>query len=125
MKKKTLSATMVACFLAINMVAQNHACISIKVTNVPTPTGKVLLLTDKGQQAMVEAKGNEAIIEMGKLPIGTYQFNIIHDTNGNWTLDMDKNHIPTESCASVKVEIKEDTQLVTIELKDYQQRTTP
>ena len=64
MKKKTLSATMVACFLAMNMVAQNHACISIKVTNVPTPTGKVLLLTDKGQQAMVEAKGNEAIIQI-------------------------------------------------------------
>lgn len=125
MKKKTLLTTMAACFFTINMAAQNHECISIKVTNIPTPTGKVLLLTDKGQQAMVEAKDNETIIHMGKLPIGTYQFNVIHDANGNWTLDMDKNHIPTESCASVKVEIKEDTQLVTIELKDYQQRTTP
>lgn len=125
MKKKTLLTTMAACFFTINMAAQNHECISIKVTNIPTPTGKVLLLTDKGQQAMVEAKGNETIIHMGKLPIGTYQFNVIHDANGNWTLDMDKNHIPTESCASVKVEIKEDTQLVTIELNNYQQRTTP
>ncbi len=118
MKKKTLFATMVACFFAMNMVAQNHACISIKVTNIPTKTGKVLLLTDKGQQAMAEAKENETIIEMGKLPIGTYQFNVIHDANSNWKLDMDENHIPTESCASVKVDIKEETQLIMIELQD-------
>ena len=118
MKKKTLSATMVACFFAMNMAAQTHECISIKVTNIPTATGKVLLITDKGQQAMVEAKENEITIEMEKLPTGTYQFNIIHDANSNWKLDMDENHIPTENCASVKVEIKEDTQLITIELQD-------
>ena len=118
MKKKTLSATMVACFFAMNMAAQNHECISIKVTNIPTKMGKVLLLTDKGQQAMAEAKENETIIEMGKLPIGTYQFNVIHDANSNWKLDMDENHIPTESCASVKVDIKEETQLIMIELQD-------
>ena len=125
MKKKTLSATMVACFFAMNMAAQNHECISIKVTNIPTPKGKVLLLTDKGQQAMAEAKENETIVEMEKLPAGIYQFNVIHDTNGNWTLDMDEKHVPTESCASVKVEIKEDTQLVTIKLNDYQEKNKP
>ena len=118
MKKKTLFATMVACFFTMNMAAQIHECISIKVTNIPTKTGKVLLLTDKGQQAMAEAKENETIIEMGKLPIGTYQFNVIHDANSNWKLDMDENHIPTESCASAKVDIKEETQLIMIELQD-------
>ena len=107
------------------MASQNHECISIKVTNIPTPTGKVLLLTDKGQQAMAEAKENETIVEMEKLPAGIYQFNVIHDANGNWTLDMDKNHIPTESCASVKVEIKEETQLITIKLNDYQEKNKP
>ena len=125
MKKKTLLTTMAACFFTINMASQNHECISIKVTNIPTPTGKVLLLTDKGQQAMAEAKENETIVEMEKLPAGIYQFNVIHDANGNWTLDMDKNHIPTESCASVKVEIKEETQLITIKLNDYQEKNKP
>lgn len=117
--KKTLIAMTVACFFNTYMVAQTNECIRIKVTNIPATTGKVLLLTDKGQQGMAEAKDKETIIEMKRLPIGKYKFSVIHDANNNWKLDMDKNNIPIESCASVEAEIKEDTRLITIELQNY------
>ena len=118
--KKTLLTMMVVCFCTSFMFAQTNESIKIKVTNIPSATGKILLMTDKGQQGMADAKEKETIIEMPKLPLGKYRLNVIHDANGNWTLDMNKKKVPTESCASVEVEIKEDTQLVTIELKDYQ-----
>ena len=59
---------------------------------------------------------------MKRLPTGKYRFNVIHDANGNWKLDMDEKNIPTESCASVEVDIKEDTNLITIELQDYKKK---
>ena len=120
--KRTLLGIMTSCFFATCMIAQNNGSIHVKVTNITSAMGKILLLTDKGQQGMADAKEKEAIIEMGKLPAGTYKFNVIHDANSNWTLDMDEKNIPTESCASVEVEIKEDTRLVTIELKNYKKK---
>ena len=120
--KKTLIAMMAACFFNTYMVAQTNECIRIKVTNIPATTGKVLLLTDKGQQGMADAKEKETIIEMEKLPIGKYKFNVIHDANNNWKLDMDKNNIPIESCASVEVDIKEDSKVIVIELQNFKNK---
>ena len=118
MKKILLTMAAAFCFIT-NMAAQTKECIQIKVTNISSTVGKVLLLTDKGQQGMADAKEKETIIEMEKLPIGKYKFNVIHDANNNWKLDMDEKNVPIESCASVEVEIKEDTHLVTIELQNY------
>ena len=115
---------MAACFFTMNMVAQTNECTKIKVTNIPASAGKVLLLTDKGQQAMADAKEKETIIEMEKLPAGKYKFNVIHDANNNWKLDMTEKNIPIESCISMEVEIKEDTRLITIELQNYKKLTT-
>ena len=119
---KTTIAMMVACFFTIHMAAQTNESIKINVTNIPSSTGKILLMTDKGQQGMADAKEKETTIEMKRLPIGKYRFDVIHDINGNWKLDMDDKNIPTESCASVEVDIKEDTNLITIELQDYKKK---
>ena len=119
---KTTIAMMVACFFTTHMAAQTNESIKINVTNIPNATGKILLMTDKGQQGMADTKEKETTIEMKRLPIGKYRFNVIHDTNGNWKLDMDEKNIPTESCASVEVDIKEDTNLITIELQDYKKK---
>ena len=113
---------MVACFFTMNTAAQNDEGIQIKVTNVPATTGKVLLLTDKGQQGMADAQEKETIIDMEKLPAGKYKFNVIHDANNNWKLDMDEKNIPIESCASVAVEITEDSKVIVIELQDYKNK---
>ena len=118
--RKTMFTMMLACFFTTSMVAQTNENTKIKVTNIPTASGKILLMTDKGQQSMADDKEKETIIEMKKLPAGKYKFNVIHDVNGNWTLDMDEKKVPIESCASMEVEITEETQLITIELKDYQ-----
>ena len=115
---------MAACFFTMNMAAQTDECTKIKVTNIPATKGKILVQTDKGQQAMADAKEKETIIDMEKLPIGKYKFNVIHDANNNWKLDMDEKNVPIESCASVEVEIKEDTRLITIELQNYKKSTT-
>ena len=119
---KTMISMMVACFFTTSMTAQTNESIKINVTNIPNATGKILLMTDKGQQGMTDAKEKETTIEMKRLPGGKYRFNVIHDVNGNWKLDTNEKNIPTESCASVEVDIKEDTNLITIELQDYNKK---
>lgn len=122
--RKNVFAMMVACFLTTGMVAQTNESTKIKVTNIPVATGKVLLRTDKGQHGMADAKEKETTIEIKKLPIGKYKLDVIHDANGNWKLDMDKNNVPTENYASVEVDIKEDTHLIIVELQDLKKKTT-
>ena len=122
--KKTLLATIAACLSATGMATQTNESIQIRVINIPSATGKILLLTDKGQYGMTNAKEKEAIIEIKKLPIGEYKLNVIHDTNNNWTLDMDENNIPIESCASVEVEITEGTNEIVVELQDIQKKVS-
>ena len=122
--KKTLLAMIAACLSATGMATQTNESIQIRVTNIPSATGKILLLTDKGQYGMTNAKEKEAIIEIKKLPIGEYKLNVIHDTNNNWTLDMDENNIPIESCASVEVEITEGTNEIVVELQDIQKKVS-
>ena len=120
--KKTLLAMMIVCFWATEMVGQTIENIKIKVTNIPSSTGKILLLTDKGQYGMADANDKGSTIEMKKLPIGNYKLNIIHDANNNWTLDMDENKVPIESCASVEIEITEETNEIIVELQDIKKR---
>ena len=122
--KKTLLAMIAACLSATGMATQTNESIQIRVINIPSATGKILLLTDKGQYGMTNAKEKEAIIEIKKLPIGEYKLNVIHDTNNNWTLDMDENNIPIESCASVEVEITEGTNEIVVELQDIQKKVS-
>ena len=122
--KKTLLATIAAYLSATGMATQTNENIQIRVINIPSATGKILLLTDKGQYGMTNAKEKEAIIEIKKLPIGEYKLNVIHDTNNNWTLDMDENNIPIESCASVEVEITERTNEIVVELQDIQKKVS-
>ena len=122
--KKTLLAMIATCFSATVMATQTNESIQIKVTNIPSETGKILLLTDKGQYGMTDAKEKEAIIEMKKLPAGKYKLNVIHDTTNNWTLDMDENNVPIESCASVEVEITEETYEIVVELQNIQKRVS-
>ena len=122
--KKTLLATIAAYLSATGMATQTNENIQIRVINIPSATGKILLLTDKGQYGMTNAKEKEAIIEIKKLPIGEYKLNVIHDTNNNWTLDMDENNIPIESCASVEVEITEGTNEIVVELQDIQKKVS-
>ena len=122
--KKTLLAMIAACLSATGMATQTNESIQIRVINIPSATGKILLLTDKGQYGMTNAKEKEAIIEIKKLPIGKYKLNVIHDTNNNWTLDMDENNIPIESCASVEVEITEGTNEIVVELQDIQKKVS-
>ena len=122
--KKTLLAMIAACLSATGMATQTNESIQIRVINIPSATGKILLLTDKGQYGMTNAKEKEAIIEIKKLPIGEYKLNVIHDTNNNWTLDMDENNIPIESCASVEVEITEGTNEIVVELQDIQKKAS-
>ena len=120
--KKTLLAMMIVCFCTTDMIGQTIENIKIKVTNIPSSIGKILLLTDKGQYGMTDANDEGSTIEMKKLPIGNYKLNIIHDTNNNWILDMDENNIPIESCASVEVEITEETNEIIVELQDIKKR---
>ena len=47
--KKTLLAMIAACLSATGMATQTNESIQIRVINIPSATGKILLLTDKGQ----------------------------------------------------------------------------
>lgn len=100
---------------ALGAMAQN--VLTIKVTNIRSAKGKVMIATDKGQYNMVDAKGTDAVLELKDVPEGKYKLYVYHDENGNYQLDREDG-LPQENCAIVDLEVKADTKSVDVELKD-------
>ncbi len=112
-KRSLLALSLCAC--ALVAVAQNE--LTVKITNVPSSQGKVLVATSKGQYAMAEAKSPETQLIIKGVPMGEYKFYAYHDENGNFQLD-EENGIPREFCVDKTLKIDEGTKAVEMVLTD-------
>lgn len=119
---KTIGSKCIAIILfsvcSLSAMAQND--LTIKVTNIPSAQGKVMIATDKGQYNMVDAKGPDAVLELKGVPEGKCKLYVYHDENGNYQLDME-NGIPSEYCATVDLDVIADTKTVDVKLVDVRE----
>lgn len=100
---------------AISASAQND--LTVKVNNIRSANGKVMIATDKGQYAMVDATGDTASLLLKDVPAGKRKLYVYHDENGNYQLDREDG-VPVENCDIVDVEMTAEARTVEVELKD-------
>ncbi len=62
-------AAALLCVFALGVSAQD--VLKVKVMNIPSAVGKIMIATDKGQYGMVDAKGTEAVNEKESLELIT------------------------------------------------------
>lgn len=99
------------------LVATAQSNLTVKVTNVCSAKGKVMIATDKGQYAMVDAKGTDAVLELKEVPEGKCKLYIYHDENGNYQLDREDG-VPIEFCAMVDLDVTADMKTLDVKLVD-------
>lgn len=95
--------------------AQND--LTVKVKNIRSAKGKVMIAADKGQYAMVDATGDTATLVLKNVPAGKCKLYVYHDENGNYQLDKEDG-VPTENCDMVDIEMTPEPKTVEVELKD-------
>lgn len=108
-----------AFFSVCGLSAAAQSELTVKVTNIPSSKGKVMVATDKGQYNMVDAQGGDVVLELKEVPVGKCKLFVYHDENGNYQLDK-KEGVPSEYCAIVDLDVKADTKTVDVELVDVQ-----
>lgn len=91
--------------------------LTVKVKNISSAKGKVMIAADKGQYAMVEATGDTATLVLRALPEGKCKLYVFHDENGNYQLDREDG-LPVERCDMVDLEMTADVKTISVELKD-------
>lgn len=102
---KTIKWVILFVFVAFAYTVSAQADLMIKVTNVRSDCGKVMIATDKGQYNMVDAKGAETVLELKDVPVGKCKVYVYHDENGNYQLDKEGD-VPLENCAIVDLDVK-------------------
>ena len=90
----------VASICTLTVTAQND--LTVKVTNIPSDKGKVMIATDKGQRNMTDAKSPEVTLELKAVPEGKCKLYVFHDENGNYQLDMVDGTVDLEVTADTK-----------------------
>lgn len=97
--------------------ASAQSDLTVKVKNISSAKGKVMIAADKGQYAMVEATGDTATLVLRALPEGKCKLYVFHDENGNYQLDREDG-VPVERCDMVDLEMTADAKTISVELKD-------
>ncbi|WP_418697773.1 DUF2141 domain-containing protein [Bacteroides sp.] len=101
------------------LAATAQSDLTVKVTNIRSARGRVMIATDKGQYAMVDAKGADAVLELKEVPEGKCKLYVYHDENGNYQLDREDG-VPTEFCAIVDLDVTADMKALDVKLVDVQ-----
>ena len=100
---------------AVSASAQSD--LTVKVKNIRSAKGKVMIAADKGQYAMVDATGDTATLVLKEVPEGKYKLYVYHDENGNYQLDREEG-MPVENCAIVDLDMTAEAKTIDVELKD-------
>lgn len=100
---------------ALSASAQND--LTVKVKNIRSAKGKVMIAADKGQYAMVEATSDTATMVLRAVPEGKCKLYVFHDENGNYQLDKEDG-VPVERCDMVDLEMTAEAKTINVELKD-------
>lgn len=122
MKTIGMKWVMMVLFSTFALAAAAQSDLTVKVTNVPSAKGKVMIATDKGQYNMVDATGVDAELMLKSVPEGKCKLYVYHDENGNYQLDKEGN-VPVEHCAIADVEIKSGAMSVVVKLVDVKKET--
>lgn len=100
---------------ALSASAQND--LTVKVKNIRSAKGKVMIAADKGQYAMVEATSDTATMVLRAVPEGKCKLYVFHDENGNYQLDKEDG-VPVERCDMLDLEMTAEAKTINVELKD-------
>ena len=100
---------------AVSVSAQSD--LTVKVKNIRSAKGKVMIAADKGQYAMVDATGDTVTLVLKEVPEGKCKLYVYHDENGNYQLDREDG-IPAENCAIVDLDMTAEAKTIDVELKD-------
>lgn len=119
MKTISMKWVMMVLFSTFALAAAAQSDLTVKVTNVPSAKGKVMIATDKGQYNMVDATGGDAELVLKSVPEGKCKLYVYHDENGNYQLDKEGD-VPAEYCAIADVEVKSGAMSVVVKLVDVQ-----
>lgn len=109
-------------FSMCTLVATAQSDLTVKVTNIRSAQGRVMIATDKGQYTMVEAKSADAVLELKDVPEGKCKLYVYHDENGNYQLDREDG-VPSENCAIVDLDVTADMKAVDVKLVDVRKET--
>ena len=90
---------------------------TVKVKNIRSAKGKVMIAADKGQYAMADATGDTVTLVLKEVPEGKCKLYVYHDENGNYQLDLEDG-IPAENCAIVDLDMTAEAKTIDVELKD-------
>ena len=116
---KAAALSVVAMMAASVATAQNK--VALTVTNIPNSNGKILVATDKGQSAMVQAKQGSMTVDVENVPDGAVTFYVLHDENGNMDCDME-NGMPKEYVGFVNVDVSKDNRTATVRLENIPEK---
>ena len=112
-------ALFVACVCTVSVSAQSD--LTVKVKNIRSAKGKVMIAADKGQYAMVDATGDTATLVLKEVPEGKCKLYVYHDENGNYQLDR-VDGVPTENCAIVELDMTVEAKTIDVELADLRNK---
>lgn len=105
-----------------SLFAQDGGQVIIRISNIPTAQGKVLLTTDSGKYyGMADATSSTVDIKLDNIPDGKYTVYVFHDANGNYTMDKE-GEIPVEYCATEQIEINGNNRHFAITLVDVKEK---
>ena len=110
---------LVLVFGAVSVSAQSD--LTVKVKNIRSAKGKVMIAADKGQYAMADATGDTVTLVLKEVPEGTCKLYVYHDENGNYQLDR-VDGVPTENCAIVDLDMTAGAKTIDVELTDLRNK---
>ncbi len=122
--KKILFSTVLTLSLlgATALFARNSEPVVVKITNIPTSEGKVLLTTTDGTYyGITDATAPSVEIELGQIPDGKYTLYVFHDANGNYVIDQEGD-LPTEYCATAEIEVTAECRTFMVPLVDIREQ---
>ena len=106
-------------FGAVSVSAQSD--LTVKVKNIRSAKGKVMITADKGQYAMADATGDTVTLVLKEVPEGKCKLYVYHDENGNYQLDR-VDSVPTENCAIVDLDMTAGAKTIDVELTDLRNK---
>lgn len=102
--------------------AQPKREIILQVTDIPSQTGRILATVGHGEYyGWADAADFPVEIKLENVSNGTYEIYVFHDANGNWELDKE-NGVPTERCATRKIEVTDSVRTFSVALVDIKDR---
>lgn len=115
MKTNGIKVALAVMMMAASAGANAQHSVKVRVENVPSGEGKVLVTTSNGRRAMVQAAKGTVELVLDSVPEGRCTVYAMHDSNGDYDPN-NKDGLPQEYCWMQNVDVTAEGQVVTIGL---------